>query len=473
MKKITIVNCSRDTETNKAFEEFTKLDFIDKLIAVEKSEILDTKKLIKLTNEIESDYLLLITEDKKIKLPQQSLKRFLKVVTDSQPGILYSDYNEIENNLLKPHPVIDYQLGSVRDNFNFGPLLFIDLKLLKEALKKSDNYKYSALYFARLFISSKADIIRLPELLYFVEKTEFRNSGEKQFDYVDPSNREVQIEYEIAFTEYLKLVGAYLSPGFYEVKETSEKYKVKASVLIPVRNRINTIKDAIESVLSQKTDFDFNLIVVDNHSNDGTKELVEKFAEQDSGVILSIPEEKNLNIGGCWNQGINHPDCGKYVIQLDSDDIYKDETTIQKIVNKFEEEKSAMVIGSYQLTDFNLNELPPGIIDHREWTPENGKNNALRINGLGAPRAFRRDLVKSIGFPDVSYGEDYFIGLAISRKYLISRIYEPVYICRRWEGNSDADLDIEKENKNNLYKDRLRTLEIMARINMNRQKNAK
>ncbi|MFA8343415.1 MAG: glycosyltransferase family 2 protein [Rhodothermaceae bacterium] len=465
---LAILNCSSDTETVIKFENFLKCDFVEQLINITASDLFDANNLSSSIENIESSYLLILLEDKKIDISLSSLNRFFQSATDTKAGIIYSDYYDVENKTLKPHPVIDYQLGSVRDNFDFGPVVLVDLKLLKEALNKSESYKYSAFYFSRLFISTKAEIIRLPEFLYSSEKTENRTTGEKQFDYVNPLNREVQIEYEKAFTKYLKLIDAYLKPEFQQVKNSEEKYEVTATVLIPVKNRVKTIKDAVKSVLSQKTNFSFNLIVVDNHSTDGTREAVEGFCELDHRVILAVPEKKNLNIGGCWNYGINHSSCGKYVIQLDSDDIYKNKNTIQKIVEKFEAENSAMVIGSYELTDFNLKELPPGLIDHKEWTPDNGRNNALRINGLGAPRAFRKSIVKNIGFPDVSYGEDYFIGLAISRKYIISRIYESLYICRRWEGNSDANLDIEKENKNNLYKDRIRTLEILSRINLNK-----
>lgn len=467
MKKLTILNFSNNAETKSRISNLYDLDFVENITSFENTNLFDTERLAEIIKSICCDYVLLICDNKSINISSSSVKRFYNSIKGSNAGIVYSDFSDIENKIVKQHPTIDYQLGSVRENFEFGPVIVLRTDLFKQAIENSKLFKYSALYFVRLFIASKAEIIRLPECLYSVEKTDYRKTGEKQFDYVDPTNREVQVEYEAAFTEYLKLIDAYLSPSF-KIVDNNSKYKTTASVLIPVKNRAKTIQGAIESVLSQKTDFTFNLIVVDNHSTDGTKEIIEKFSANDDRLVLLSPEEKTLNIGGCWNYGIASSECGKYVIQLDSDDIYKDEFTIQKVVDKFEEDNAAMVIGSYQLTDFELNELPPGVIDHKEWTPENGRNNALRINGLGAPRAFRRDIIKEIQFPDVSYGEDYFAGLAISRDYQISRIYEPIYICRRWEGNSDADLNIEKENKNNLYKDRIRTLEILSRIYKNK-----
>ncbi len=289
-------------------------------------------------------------------------------------------------------------------------------------------------------------------------------NAEKQFDYVDPKNRAVQIEMEQACTNHLKQIGAYLEPKFDEIDFNQEIFATEASVLIPVKNRRNTIEDAIQSVLSQKTTFPFNLIIVDNYSTDGTTELIAEYTQKDTRVIHLIPENKNLGIGGCWNAGAAHASCGKFTVQLDSDDVYKDENTLQTIVNAFYEQHCAMVVGSYTITNFKMEEMPPGLIDHREWTPENGRNNALRINGLGAPRAFYTPLLRSIKAPNTSYGEDYALGLAFSRRYQIGRIYESLYLCRRWEGNSDASLNIEKQNANNFYKDKIRTIELVARI---------
>jgi glycosyltransferase involved in cell wall biosynthesis len=325
------------------------------------------------------------------------------------------------------------------------------------------EYRYAGLYDLRLKISQKYNIVHIPELLYTEIETDIRKSGEKQFDYVDPRNREVQKEMEHACTEHLKKIHGWLKPEFREVNFGSQKFEYEASVIIPVRNRVKTINDAIQSVLSQKTNFPFNLIVIDNYSNDGTTETLKSVAEKDKRIIHLIPERKDLGIGGCWNVGIFHEKCGKFAIQLDSDDIYIDDTVISRIVSAFHDQKCAMVIGSYRMVNFRLEEIPPGLIDHSEWTPENGRNNALRINGLGAPRAFYTPVLRSIIVPNVSYGEDYAVGLAISRHYQIGRIYEPLYLCRRWEDNSDAALDIGRINSHNHYKDRIRTFELIAR----------
>jgi glycosyltransferase involved in cell wall biosynthesis len=306
----------------------------------------------------------------------------------------------------------------------------------------------------------KYPIIRIPEYLYTATGN---RKSEKYFEYVDSKNREVQIEMEHAFTDYLRRVKAFIKPPVNDLDLYSQDFKKEVSVIIPVKNRLRTISEAVNSALSQKANFPFNLIVVDNHSDDGTTEVLKKLAKSNKNLIHLIPKKINLGIGGCWNEGIHNTDCGRFAIQLDSDDIYSDDNALQTIVNVFRKERCAMVIGSYQLTDFQYNPIPPGIIDHREWTEENGLNNALRINGLGAPRAFFTPIIREINFPNVSYGEDYAAELAISRCHKIGRIYEPIYICRRWEGNSDSFLSIEKENDYNLYKDKLRTLEILIR----------
>ncbi|MDO8551028.1 MAG: glycosyltransferase family A protein, partial [Ignavibacteria bacterium] len=314
-------------------------------------------------------------------------------------------------------------------------------------------------------------VIRIPEFLYTIIKSDSSSLSDKHFDYVDPKNRQVQIEMEKAVTQHLKKISAYLKPKFKKITFEDENFEVEATVIIPVKNRVKTLTDAIESVLKQVTDFEFNIIIVDNYSDDGTAEIIKSFAENDKRIHHIIPERKDLGIGGCWNEAVHNPKCGKFSIQLDSDDMYKDERTLQTIINKFKEEKVPMVVGSYLITNFNLEEIPPGIIDHREWTPDNGHNNALRINGLGAPRAFYTPLLRKIKIPNVSYGEDYSVGLAISRDYQIGRIYEPIYFCRRWEDNTDAQIDITKLNANNLYKDRLRTFEIIARQRKNLENN--
>lgn len=363
------------------------------------------------------------------------------------------------------HPTIDYQEGSLRDDFDFGSLQLIRTTAIQHFLNngRSPRYRFAGLYALRLFISAHGQIQHLREPLYTETETDLRASGQKQFDYVNPRNREVQQEMERACTEHLKSIGAWLAPDEYdELPADFTEYPVEASVIIPVRNRVRTIRDAIKSVLSQETDFTFNIIVVDNHSNDGTTEALNEYADNEQVHALT-PERNDLGIGGCWDYAIRSKHCGRYAVQLDSDDLYSGNNTLQRIVNAFKQQHAAMVIGSYRMVNFNLETLPPGLIAHTEWTPENGRNNALRINGLGAPRAFRTDILRQTGFPNTSYGEDYALGLCISRRYRIGRIYDELYLCRRWEGNSDAALSIESQNRNNLYKDTLRTLEVRAR----------
>ena len=368
----------------------------------------------------------------------------------------------------KDNPVNAYQPGSVRDDFDFGPLVAVNADLLRRWGPLSGHW-----YSLRLFLSRHGEFLHLPELLYGVSEVDVRASGQKQFDYVDPRNREAQKEMERIFTDHLRQIGAWLPPRTRLVDETvlhhgQEQWQTVASVIIPVFNRQATILDAISSALSQKTDFPYNIIVIDNNSTDGTTQKIASLASADSRVIHLVPESDGLGIGGCWNLGINHPACGCYAVQLDSDDMYSGPDTLQRIVDMFRSEKCAMVIGSYMMTDFDLRPIPPGIIDHREWTDENGHNNALRINGLGAPRAFCTAVLRQAGgFENVSYGEDYGVGLRISREWRIGRIYEPIYNCRRWKGNSDAALDIVRVNANNAYKDSLRTSEIAARQAMN------
>ncbi|MFO7445356.1 MAG: glycosyltransferase family A protein [Ignavibacteriaceae bacterium] len=421
-------------------------------------------------SKIQTEFALFLLKDTRIDFSRFSLERFLTIAEITSAGLVYSDYYEMKDEDLNSHRVIEYQPGSIRDDFNFGPVLFFKKEAFDQSLnEKRGNYKYAGLYDVRLYISRYYPVIRIPEFLYTAIETDLRKSGEKQFDYVSPENREVQIEMEIAATEHLKRTGAYLKPGYNKVDDSTDDFNYEASVIIPVKNRVNTIRDAVESVQKQKTDFPFNIIVIDNYSDDGTTEIIKEIADDDVRVIHIIPERKDLGIGGCWNEGVHHEECGKYSVQLDSDDIYQDENTLQKIIDVFREEKCAMVIGSYRMTDFELNDIPPGIIDHSEWTPDNGRNNALRINGLGAPRAFYTPLLRKFKVPNVSYGEDYALGLAVSRDYKIGRIYEPIYICRRWEGNSDAALSVEKQNANNFYKDKIRTFEILARQRMNQQ----
>jgi len=430
-----------------------------------------SKGIQQICEKSNSEYAFLLTQDTLIQLSQFSLDRMIGVTEMTRAGIVYSDYYDIKNDVRSTHPVIDYQIGSIRDDFNFGPVLFIKNKALIEAVNADKNdYKFAGLYDLRLKISQKNPVVHIQEYLYSSVELDTRKSGDKLFDYVNPRNREVQIEMEVAATEHLKKINAYLTPKFEEVQEESVSFEFEASVIIPVKNRAKTIGDAVKSVLNQKTDFPFNLIVVDNYSTDGTKELLDELAAKDGRLIHVIPARQDLGIGGCWNEAVHNTKCGKYAVQLDSDDIYQDETTLQKVVDTFKKEKCAMVVGSYKLTDFKLNDLPPGVIDHKEWTPENGRNNALRINGLGAPRAFYTPVLRKIKIPNVSYGEDYGVGLAISRTYQIGRIYESIYICRRWEGNSDSALSIPQQNTNNFYKDKLRSYEILARQNKNSEK---
>ncbi len=463
----TIANLKKEETIGKIFllSEKENAEGVDVL---KTSAPFSSASMKEIAKKIETEYFFFILKETDFYPGQFCFERLLQIAEETDAGICYSDYYEIKNGNLEAHPVIDYQLGSVRDDFNFGDGILIKTSLFKKAAEElEEDFRFAGWYAVRLAISREAALFHMPEYLYTMVETDTRKSGEKQFDYVDPKNREVQIEMEQALTAHLKKIGAFLKPN-YEKINYDGSFPVEASVIIPVKNRAKTIGDAISSVLKQKTDFDFNIIVVDNHSNDGTTEVIKGFAEIDSRVIHIIPERKDLGIGGCWNLGVFDSRCGKFAVQLDSDDVYADETTLSRIVKTFYEENAAAVIGSYKLTDFQLNEIPPGIIDHREWTPENGMNNALRINGLGAPRAFYTPILREVKIPNTSYGEDYAVGLAISRKYKIARIYEPIYFCRRWEGNSDAALSIEKINRNNFYKDKIRTVEILARIKANK-----
>lgn len=422
----------------------------------------------KIAESATADYILLYTKYNNLVLGYFALDRFVRLAEDSQAGMLYADSYTVVDDKQTNAPVIDYQFGSLRDDFNFGSVLFFNAAKFKEAAAGIDvQYTAAGLYDLRLRLSRIASLVHVNEYLYSDVTVDTRKSGEKIFDYVDPKNRGVQIEMEQACTAHLKAIGGYLEPKFADIDFNKGEFKYEASVIIPVRNRIRTIRDAIASVLSQKTNFAFNLIVIDNHSTDGTSQAIDEFLG-DPRVIHIMPERKDLGIGGCWNVGVQHPDCGKFAVQLDSDDVYADENTLGKIVNAFYEQKCAMVVGTYQLTDIDKNPIPPGVIDHKEWTPENGRNNALRINGLGAPRAFYTPMLREIHVPNTSYGEDYALGLAFSRHHQIGRIYDVLYLCRRWEDNSDASLDVVKMNNNNLYKDRIRTWELQARIALNK-----
>lgn len=414
--------------------------------------------------QIDTPYFILSTRPSKVTLDSNYIERVIKVAESYNADWVYSDYRKSINGQITNNPTIEYQKGSVRDDFDFGPIVLCKSKSIKKALNENcSELKYAALYDLRLRISENGRIVHIPETLYTEEEYDSRKSGEKQFDYVNPRNREVQIEMEQVFTNYLKRIGAKIEIPVKSVDTTLGEFKNEVSVIIPVYNREKTIADAVKSVLSQKAEFPFNIIIVDNNSTDNTTQILSNLAAGDKRIVHLIPEAKNLGIGGCWDLAIRHKECGRYAIQLDSDDLYIDENVISRIRECFIKEQCAMVVGSYQMVNFKLEELPPGIIDHKEWTNENGMNNALRINGLGAPRAFYTPIIREIGFPNVSYGEDYAVGIRICGEYKLGRIYEPLYLCRRWEGNSDSSLPIEKLNRFNTYKDWLRTMEIKVR----------
>lgn len=439
------------------------------LLEVDSLDSSDTMKRIAMFAR--SEYILFCQMPCAFSLGQHAISRMEYALRNSQYSMLYSDYYIIKGEKQEKVPTIDYQKGSVRDDFAFGPLLFFSASTFKRIVESEPTqYFCSGLYDVRLKLSEEALPFHLDEFLYSVIEAKEKKEGERQFDYVDPRNREAQIEKEKVCTEHLKRINAYLKPLFKEISPDEEEFEYEASVIIPVYNRIRTIEDAIQSTLKQVCNFRYNVIIVDNHSTDGTTEVIDKWAQKESRILHLIPERKDLGIGGCWNEAIDCEQCGKFAIQLDSDDVYSDENTLQKIVDTFYKEHCGMVVGTYKITDFKMNEIPPGIIDHREWTPENGRNNALRINGLGAPRAFYTPILRELHVPNTSYGEDYALGLAISHNYLIGRIYDVLYLCRRWEDNTDASLNIEKQNKNNLYKDRLRTLEIEKRVYENGNK---
>ena len=431
-----------------------------------------TQTLREVAASAAGEYLLLYTGNNHLEMGMFACERMIAIAEDTGADMLYADHYRLVNapdgsQIRKRHPLIDCQKGALRNDFDFGSVLVFRTVSFRRAVAQMDvDYEYAALYDLRLRMEK---IVHINEYLYTDVETDNRKSGEKQFDYVDPRNRDVQIEMEKVCTAHLKRIGAYLEPDFKEPDSCGlgGTFPVTASVVIPVFNRLRTVGDAVESALSQECAFPFNVIVVDNHSTDGTTDLLSSIAARDPRLIHVIPERNDLGIGGCWNMAVHHEMCGEYAVQLDSDAVYSGPDTLRNFVDAFRQQKCAMVVGTYQMTDFQMNPIPPGIIDHREWTEDNGRNNALRINGLGAPRAFWTHLLRTINLPNTSYGEDYALGLRISREYRIGRIYDVLYCCRRWEGNSDAALDIEKVNANNLYKDRIRTWELEARIRMN------
>ena len=420
-----------------------------------------TQTLRSIAEAISHKYVLIYTKDLPLEMGLFALDRLIAIAEDTKADMLYADHYEVVDGQRKKHPVIDCQKGALRDDFDFGSVLVFRSTSFRKAVRAmEEDYEWGALYDLRLRMKK---IVHVNEYLYTEIETDTRKSGEKQFDYVDPKNRAVQIEMEQICTAHLKRIGAYLEPKFKNVEFVGD-FPVTASVVIPVYNRVRTVKDAVESALAQQCEFPFNVIVVDNHSTDGTTELLEEIAAKDERLVHIVPAKYDLGIGGCWNLAVHSEKCGEFAVQLDSDDVYSGPDTLTKIVNAFREQNCAMVVGTYQMTNFDMQPIPPGVIDHREWTEENGRNNALRINGLGAPRAFWTPLLRQINLPNTSYGEDYALGLRISREYRIGRIYDVLYCCRRWEGNSDAALDIEKVNANNLYKDRIRTWELEARL---------
>lgn len=458
-----------DIETT--VESFSRSSSFTGVTVLDGISLRETETLRSLADAISGKFVLIYTKDTPLEMGMFALDRIISIAEDTGADMLYADHYELVTDaegreVRRKHPLIACQKGALRDDFDFGSVLVFRTTSFRRAVRAMEqDWQWGALYDLRLRMKN---IVHINEYLYTEIETDTRKSGEKQFDYVDPKNRAVQIEMEKICTGHLKRIGAWLEPVFKnpDLREFGQQeFPVTASVVIPVFNRIKTVKDAVESALSQECDFPFNVIVVDNHSTDGTTALLEELAARDERLLHVVPVKHDLCIGGCWNLAVHHEMCGEYAVQLDSDDVYSGPDTLRKIVDAFREQKCAMVVGTYQMTDFNMNPIPPGVIDHKEWTEDNGRNNALRINGLGAPRAFWTPLLRTINLPDTSYGEDYALGLRISREYRIGRIYDVLYCCRRWDGNSDAALDIERVNANNLYKDRIRTWELEARIN--------
>ena len=436
--------------------------------AIDVKSINCTDAVMKMSAAASAEYSLIYTKFTDLSFGRFALERIVAIGDDSSAAMLYADHFNELGGQRKNAPVIDYQMGALRDNFDFGSVLVYRTSALKEAASRMNvAYSFAGLYDLRLKVSQKGSLVHINEYLYYETETDTRKSGEKIFDYVDPKNRDVQIEMEKACTQHLKDIGGYLEPHFKHIELSDAPFEYEASVVIPCKNRVRTIGDAIKSALAQKTSFKYNVFVVDDNSTDGSVDVIKKYLGNEK--LFYIAQDKTWHgIGGNWNAAIHHPHCGKFALQLDSDDMYSCQDAVQRFVDAFYEQNCAMVVGTYRMTNFDLETIPPGIIDHKEWTPDNGRNNALRINGLGAPRGFYVPLLRRINFPTTKYGEDYAVGLRISREYQIGRIYDVIYDCRRWEDNSDASLDIEKENANNLYKDRIRTWELQARISMNR-----
>lgn len=430
---------------------------------------LSTKELTNIANTATTEWLFLQTEAGEVEFLPQAEKRFIDIAEATGAAMVYSDYYQITEDGKNPITTIEYQRGSLRDDFNFGAVILLNTGILKKiTTHTSEDYEFAGLYDIRLKISETSSIFRIAEPLYLLTPVSATEAESRHFAYIDKKNRNVQIDMEKACTAHLKRIGALLTGNPKSVNLESENFDCEASIIIPVRNRQKTIADAIHSALGQQTNFKFNVLVVDNFSTDDTGNIIDRISHIYSNVVKITPDNDNLGIGGCWQLAINHSLCGKFAVQLDSDDIYQSPHTLQRIVDEFYRQRCAMLIGSYTITDFELNPIPPYLIDHAEWTEDNGRNNALRINGLGAPRAFFTPIIREIGFPNVSYGEDYAVGLRISREWKIGRIYDSVYLCRRWENNSDTGISLETLNRYNFYKDKIRTIELLRRIKQNR-----
>ncbi len=438
---------------------------------LEADPIQSKRTLNMILDGVQTEYILFLPGPGKVLMKPEALERALKAAASIRAGIVYSDYYDERGKAREIHPLNDYQFGSVRDDFDFGAAMLFSTAAVRDALKRYGpipDVQYAGLYDLRLKVSMDNPVHHVAELLYSVLSADQATGDEKLFSYVDPRNEAVQLEMESVFTDHLKRINAYLPPeDLKQVERERKALPVEASVVIPVRNRAGTIADAVKSALAQDAGFPFNVIVVDNHSTDGTTAVLSGMAAQQPALKHIVPARTGLGIGGCWNEALYSQFCGRYAIQLDSDDLYIDGRVLQRIVDVLREGRYAMVVGSYTIVNERLKEMPPGLIDHREWTDANGHNNALRINGLGAPRAFDTETMRGIGFLNVSYGEDYAAALRICREYRIGRIFESLYLCRRWPGNTDAALSIEAANKNDAFKDAIRTEEILARKKIN------